>query len=163
MHRMTKVFSSESRVNPCWEGKGEECNTWKTSMLTALILTIRSMSAYETWGWEFRISFVWSGVVFYRNAPTFNVTGARGIGEVVCVPTLRCKSNSMRFSSGRLAMPDAKVDEGKSNLIIATLCLATTTLTRSSICWSRLSRFGLKSLDSRNLGSWKPLSSCFSI
>jgi hypothetical protein len=28
--------------------KGDESNTWKISMLTALIFTIRSMSAYET-------------------------------------------------------------------------------------------------------------------
>lgn len=47
-------------------------------MLTALILTIRSMSAYETWGWEFRIIFACSGVVFYCE-----VGCEHGIGEGV--------------------------------------------------------------------------------
>ena len=48
-------------------------------MFTALILTIRSMSAYETWGWEFRISFACSGVVFCRK-----FRWGYGIGESVC-------------------------------------------------------------------------------
>ena len=69
----------------------------------------------------------------------------------------------MRFSSGRLAIPDVKVGVVKLNLIITTLRLTTVIPTGSSICRSKLSRFGLISLDSRSLGSWKPLSSCFSI
>ena len=50
MHRKMRGFSIESRMNLGKVRKGYGCSTWKTSMLTALILTIRSMSAYETWG-----------------------------------------------------------------------------------------------------------------
>ena len=70
----------------------------------------------------------------------------------------------MRFSSGRFAIPDAKdVGGGKKfNLIIATFvsCHHPPGL---SICWSRESRFRLKSLDPRSLGSSVPLSFWFSI
>ena len=39
----------------------------------------------------------------------------------------------MRFSSGRLVIPDAEVDGGRRIVIITALCLATMILTGSSI------------------------------
>ena len=85
-------------------------------MSTALIFTIRSMRAYETWGWEFRIIFACSGVVFYPNRQRSD-TGTK-IGEADRVRTFRCRSNSMRFSSGRPAIPDAEDAEvdGRSSI-----------------------------------------------
>ena len=75
----------------------------------------------------------------------------------------------MRFSSGRPAIPDAegvgRVEEVQSDH--RDLCLPTTLLgllcTGASICWPGESRFGLKSLDPRSLGSSAPLSFQFSI
>jgi len=53
--------------------------------------------------------------------------------------------------------------EKKFNLIIATLCLPTILLDASGRCRSRESRFGLKHLDFRGLGSSGPLSFRFPI
>lgn len=109
-------------------------------------------------------------MVFYPNSSTFGFE--RGIGEGVLALTLRCRSNSMRFSSGRPAIVGRRLEvtgKGQSDDHHGSLLyhhhpwITLAYWTGSSTCLLGESRFGLKSLDSRSLGSWKPLTAWFSI